>query len=429
MTLIETSKCKLKFLNYKGLGVGQTDKGLVELPYTLENEIVEFERHKYRGHLEFVLKNVIEESPNRVKPQCTYFGACGGCLLQHLNPNIYNNFKLGLLKDSLIEKDIRNNIAPLISIPFGQRRRANMEILKKNDRIFLGFYRFHSHQIINIDQCPAILDSLSNLIEPLKLIFRKILTDRQKAQIFLNQASNGIHLIFDVRDQYFLSEENRQEMVRFCHKYNIIQLILSAINSKEIVIYETARPYIEIDGVRVGIEANSFSQATYLSDHILKKLVLDFFLSDIISPSKNMRVADLFCGRGTFTIPLSRHFSTTGFELDHKSLQAIRKAAVDSNLLIELEERNLFDFPLINTLLNHYKFIVINPPRAGALAQSQNLAVSIVEKIVYISCNPRSFARDAKVLIEGGYKLNNIIPLDQFPFTTHLEVVGLFQRL
>lgn len=197
MAIIEEGTCLIKFVNQQGLGCGKTPLGLVEVPYSLPNEIISFERHEYRRQSNCLLKKIEQSSVHRIIPECKYFGRCGGCMLQHMDQQTYDDFKLSLIKNVLPSSVVIN---PIVTIPKGNRRRVNLQALKKDERILLGFYRFHSHQIIDIDSCPAIMSSLSEILIPLKEMFMNILEHRQKAEIFLTQASNGIDMLIELQN-------------------------------------------------------------------------------------------------------------------------------------------------------------------------------------------------------------------------------------
>jgi len=451
MTIIEEGECRIQYLNHKGIGIGATPLGEVALPYTMEGELVRFERHSYRGKANCILKEIIEASPERQKPDCQYFGACGGCLLQHLPTNTYNALKYNSVLDALSSQNVETIINPIITVPPSNRRRANLEVLKKNDQIYLGFHRFRSHQIINIDQCPALLPQLSNLIVPIKQVFDQILEHRQKAQIFITNCDNGVDITITIQEQTTLKPEQRKILSEFAKKYEITRLLFRYRKSLDII-QEIAQPYITFGDIPVEIDAYSFLQSSSLSDQILQDLILKYLVNNNahhpkLSPEKrgalgkfneatpslldqalsDAHVVDLFCGRGTYTIPLSKYFKVDGFEFDQPSLDAISRAILNKNRPIKLEKRDLFTIPLSSAELNQYNFCTINPPRAGAKAQCLELAKSNIAKIVYVSCNSQSFALDAKILCEASYKLVEVTLLDQFYWSPHIELIGFFQ--
>lgn len=426
MTIIEYGKCKIERLNEDGLGISRTFGGLVELPYILPGEIVEFERHKYRGRTNCILKKITQESPARITPICKYFSICGGCSLQHLRFDEYIEFKTGLIQNLLNQAQILTTLKPLITIPFGNRRRVNLKVLKKNNYIYLGFYRFRSHQIINIDECPVILKNLSELIIPLKQLCDLVLIDRQKAELLLNQASNGVHAAFIRKDYISLTDTQTKELISFAENNKIIQIIFESEKSKRII-YQSEQPFIVFDDKKIDIEAGSFLQTSTQSDIIFKELVLNFFSEH--GENSSITVVDMFCGRGTFTIPLTKYFNVKAFESDFAAVAALDYAIKTYDLPATAVCRNLFTNPISKDDLDNFDYVVINPPRVGASAQCQELALSNIKKIAYISCNPQSFISDAKILIDGGYDLLEVTPVDQFPMTAHIEIVAIFQKI
>lgn len=425
MTLIEHGKCKIEQLTDQGIGVSRNQNGKIELPYVLPGEIVEFERHKYRGKTDFILKGIIYESPARIVPVCQYFSACGGCSLQHMRTDEYVKFKTSLIENLLVEHQITTRVKPLIAIPFGVRRRANLKVLKKNDQVYLGFNRARSHQIINIDECPAILKNMANLLKPLKQLCLQIFENHQKAEIYLSQAANGTHILFNTKDCIILTDAQNQELKDFAIDNEVIQITFESERSKKII-YQSKSPHVEFDGKQVAIEADSFLQTASQSDIIFKDLILEFFAS--VDKPPTAIIADLFCGRGTFTIPLTKYFSVDGFESEPTAIAALSDSIKTYNLPATVHNRDLFANPLSSEELDKFSYAVINPPRVGAKAQVEELAKSSVEKIAYISCNPQSFVKDAEILIRGGYELLEVTPVDQFPMTAHLEIVATFLR-
>ncbi len=422
MAIIEEGICKIQYVNSKGMGVGFSEKGEVQVPYALAGELISFQRHKYRHQSNCVLVEVLEPSKNRQEPKCQYFGKCGGCLLQHLTTEDYTNLKLSMLGSSLEEQNIETKVLPIVTVPPSQRRRANLEAVKKDDTVYMGFHKFHSNQIVNIDHCPALLPKLSSLLIPLKETLLKVLAHKQKAQIFLTSASNGIDVTIEIYKQKRLTEDQKIYLLDFAKQNNIIKIVFRAKKFIDIV-HQTEDPYVLFDNVQVAIDAHCFLQATFDSDQILKDSILKYLTTDVKKPA----VVDLFCGRGTYTLPLSKYFAVDGFESAPKAISCLKQAAEKAGRIINVIKKDLFEDSLTTAELNKYHFAVINPPRAGALKQITQIASSKIKKIVYISCNPKTFAADAKVLISHNYDLVEVTPLDQFYWSPHLEVIGFFE--
>lgn len=427
MAIIESGKCRIEYINNHGLGVGKTDGRKVILPYTLPGEIVLFERHAYRNLSNCLLKAIVTPSPRRSHPMCEYFGTCGGCLLQHLDNQQYLQFKKSIINSLVKDLQTETKINPIISIPPGQRRRANMEAIKKKNKLYLGFHRFNSHQIIDVTHCPILSPSLSGLLLPLKDVLNEILMDKQKIQIFLTEASNGIDIDIKFDQKPIVNVKQKKEMIFFAKKNNVARVIFS-YETVVSFIYEAAKPCVIFEGVAVEIDAQSFLQSSFLSDKILSQLVINYFYDYRNTSASVHTVLELFCGRGTFTLPLSRYSNVDAFEADTKAINALKKAVINKIGSINLYERDLFKSPLNRQELNKYKALVINPPRAGAEAQCNQIKKSKIEKLCYVSCNPETFFRDAKILCSNGYILSELTPVDQFYWSPHLEIVAYFER-
>lgn len=422
MALVEEGKVKIESLNPKGLGVGKTSIAKIQLPYTLPGEVAEFERHEYRRKSNSILKNIIQKSSERIKAECEYFEQCGGCLLQHLDKNTYDNFKMNVVKEALISSNIDTQINPLLIIPKSRRRRANLEFVKKEDKSLFGFHKFHFNHIVDIDHCYSMLPEMSWLLKPLKNLLNEVLEIRQKANLYITYASNGIDILIRLHNEAKFTNEQAKLCEDFSKKYSLIRFILR-YRKQNIYSYEKEVPYILFDNIPVEIDSDSFLQATPDSDKILSDLVLKYLeLND-----KDI-VADLFCGRGTYSLPVSKSNIVHGFESDKHAIMALEKASIQADRKIILIQRDLYSAPLYPHELKKFHKIIINPPRAGASAQTTELANSEIEKICYISCNPETFARDTKILIKQGYKLLEVTPVDQFFWNPHVEVVGIFQR-
>lgn len=419
--------CKIQKLTSQGVGAGISEHGDIFVPFVLPGEKINYERfmkhpNSKREQPKFFLKGIDILSPHRKDPICTHFTQCGGCMLQHLNDKLYVSFKRSLITEPFIEHQLDTNcIQDVVCLPAGERRRANFEVLKKNDQVFLGFHRWKSHQIINLTECHTVDPKIAGLFEPMRQLFCKVMISHQKATVYLTVTAVGVDVSMDIhRDS--LEPNSNEVLEKFAKDHGLVRLIVRE-NRKRITVYERESPYVLFDGVRVYVEPSSFLQASDRADKVLIELAMNAL------PDQVHKIADLFCGRGTFTFPLSRKAPVDGYECDDPALQALQNAADREQRQIKTFKRNLFDNPLSAAELKAYDVVVIDPPRAGALSQIQELVNSNVNHIVYISCGPESFARDAKYLTEGGrYNLESVIPVDQFTWAPHLEVVGVFNR-
>jgi 23S rRNA (uracil1939-C5)-methyltransferase len=427
MAVIKRNTCVITALNSRGVGTSTLDLSEpIELPYTLPGETVEFETHVYRNKLSYNLSKIINKSQNRITAPCKYFTICGGCSLQHLDHNYYNQIKLDNLLHTLIAYNVVvGTISPIKFIGANNRRRGVFEAVKKQDRLFLGFKKFRSHQIVNIDNCLLLIPELSNLITKLKDLLEKFLNDKEKCKILITKADNGVDLIIETTNNNNISLDEIETLKNFAKNNNIIRLtIINNIGWN--IVHLTEKPYVLFEDVAVEIDNHSFLQVSKLSDNILTNLINNIL--DKIKKTKQLQIADLFCGRGTLTIPASKFGIIDGFETEHTSVKALTKSIKNAAIKATIHQRDLFTKPLEWDELNKYDAVIINPPRAGAKEQANVLSKSTVKTIIYLSCNPESFARDAKlILYNNRYQLKEITPIDQFYWSHHIELLGVFE--
>lgn len=418
MAIIEKARCKITSINSQGVGIGYNQNGIIQVPYTIAGELVEFERHVYRREHKTILSSIIEYSPKRINPECKYFSACGGCALQHLSLDEYKKFKVNLLSNE--HKKVSND---LLIVGKSSRRRINLKALHKGDKIFLGYHRFKSNQIINIDSCIVATKVISDLIPSLKNFLSLVLSSGQKAEVFLTEASNGLDVSIESSSDYELGSIKQDDLADFLSN-NVIQLNLhGAGNIHNLINIDT--PYLSFDDIPVKISSKSFLQPTKESDYILNAIILGY-INKYYDWVNNNIILDLFCGRGTYSIPLSKYFSVYSYDNDYLSIEELENIRALYGLRININNRDLFDNPLNSKELAYYGLVLLNPPRAGAEAQVSNLSTEHNKIVIYISCNPETFMRDEEIMLSKGYKLKEITPLDQFYWSCHLELVAVF---
>ncbi len=414
MTISETAFCKIQKINSNGIGEASTSRGKVLLPYVLEGETVEFERHIYRGKESFKLKEILEPSSNRAAPKCEHYTSCGGCLLQHFSEESYINYQKNILKETL------GIDVPIISIEKSKRRRVNLVFKKTDKKLLLGFYRYKSDNIANIESCVASEEQISNLIPLLRVLIEGLSIKNDSGEIFILKADNGLCINIKLESREVFDENHRRKLKSFANKHNIISLSYCH-NKKELCRIINEISFVSYGNTNVEVEAESFLQATKESDNIISKIVLKYIGND-----KTKRIADLFCGRGTITIPiLEQGFIATGYENDKNALTSLLKCEIPNP---KFEFRDLYHNPLKNELLN-YDIVILNPPRTGAEEQVKNiLNINCLEKIIYVSCSLASFKRDYNIL-KSHYEIKNIVAIDQFMWNPHIEIIAEFNKI
>lgn len=422
MVDITTGIANLHQFAKNGMAQGYQEDKTISLPFTLPGETVAFECHSFRKYKKFFPREVINASPERIEPKCKHFTQCGGCMLQHMSHNLYHDFKMMLLRDPLIQEGLDPFVVDGLTIlPFGKRRRANMDVVRKQDTLFLGFHRYQSHQVINIEECFTLEPPIVAILPDLRQALFDILLPFQKAKVFFTHTSIGTDVSLEIQGIATLTHLQRDILHHFAQKHQLARFVFKYRKTID-TLYVIAQPTVEFSGIQVEVDAYSFLQATNEADEFMAKFILKHV------PSTTHRILDLFCGRGTLALPLSTLAPVDGYEFDKSALSALEKAARSAKNTVQTYYRDLFSNPLTQSELVDFDVIVIDPPRAGAQEQCFNLANCRATTIIYISCNPETFARDAKILTNGNYNLVTVHGLDQFAWSPHVEVLSVFQK-
>ncbi|MGN6670660.1 MAG: class I SAM-dependent RNA methyltransferase [Candidatus Nucleicultricaceae bacterium] len=411
-------------LGHRGDGLVRSADEIVAVPYTLAGERVQIERTAGTG--EAKLLQILNASPGRESPPCPHFTHCGGCHLQHLSSSLYRTFKRDLVISALHGQGL-DALSVLDPVVFQShtRRRAVFKVSKRHNTTRIGFYRRLSHEIIDLETCPLVEPMLEDLIGGLRLFLNTFLRPDTSLDVFATKSDVGLDVLFSFKNKPDLSLSDRECLIQFAADNDLARLSVThqgrdGRSSDVIVSFRT--PIIHFDGVPVLVAAHGFLQASK---------TMDDFVQDYINTSLSIqgkRVADLFCGRGTLSLPLSSKAMVDAFEMEGDALEALQAAAHKAQRPIRTTLRNLFQDPLKTKELEGYACVSINPPRVGAAKQMKELAHSTVPHVLMMSCNPQSFAKDARILIEGGYTPSPIIPIDQFLWSPPVEMIAIFSK-
>ncbi len=339
---------------------------------------------------------------------CIHFGTCGGCSLQDLTPDTYRAKKREAVVAALKRAGVEAEVEEPLIVPPRSRRRA---VLKWNaGRI--GFHAAKSHSIVDMRECLVLTPGLLGLVQALR---ERLAFFKQPAEIHATETLTGFDLAF--RAEQKLTPALTAGLAKAMEGLGVARLVFN-----NALVLENAVPQVEEGGARVKLPPNAFLQSTAEGEAALQKRVLEI-------AGKAKRVCDLFAGVGTFTLPLARKAKVHAVEQDVPLLAALADAAKSASLKpVTTEARDLFKLPLTPAELNFYDAVVLDPPRAGAQSQARMLAKSAVPIIAYVSCDTGSFARDAALLTKGGYAMGPAIPIDQFLWSSHIELVGSFER-
>jgi 23S rRNA (uracil1939-C5)-methyltransferase len=399
-----------------GDGVAVADGQNVYVPYTLGGETVEVA--PVHGHPDRRrLLQVDQPSPERVTPFCRHFAICGGCAIQHWEAERYRAWKRDLVVETLAQAKLACEVAPLIDAHGLGRRRITLHArMGTHDVLKVGFAAANSHDIIPVDRCPILDPGLSGALDAAWALAERLISIGKPLDIQITTTDNGLDV--DVRGSGPLSAKMIATLSRVAEQHHLARLTRHG----ELVLMRTP-PTIAIGAAQVALPPGSFLQATVAGEETLASLV-----SGHCQRSKH--IADLFCGVGPFALRLAAKSRISAFDSDAGAVVALQKAATSTPGLkpIKAEARDLFRRPLMPQELRDYDAVVFDPPRQGAQAQAQQLAASKIPVVVAVSCSVATFARDARILVDGGYRLEGVTPVDQFRHTPHVELVAKFKR-
>jgi len=358
------------------------------------------------------LLQVETPSPRRIAPFCPAFGRCGGCAFQHWEPADLAAWKRGRLVTALAHRGFADApVAETLSCPARTRRRATLALKGKK----LGFREEASHAVAAIDACPVLLPQLSALIAPLRAALAPLADD---AAVALAWTDSGADVL--VRCASEPGWEGREALAAFARAHDLARLAWDSGFGAVPMAVERP-PAMIFGGVSVAFPDAAFLQPSAEGEAALRDTVL-------AATEGAGRLADLFCGLGTFSLPLAaRSKQVLALDADGAAVAALAAAAKAAPAL-SVSARDLFREPLAAEEMRGLDAVVFDPPRAGAQAQAREIAASAVPLAVAVSCNPASFARDARILADGGFRLVSALPVDQFPLSPHLEVVAVFRR-
>ena len=363
------------------------------------------------------LIETLSASPERAEPICPWYGRCGGCAAQHLSASLYRRWKRDLVVEALAREGVPAEVGELVDAHGAGRRRATFHARFPHGQADeVGFMRARSHDIIAIDGCPCSARAwrarsprrgrssgdLRGLMKPL--------------DIGVTATLDGLDV--DLRGSGPLERAEAQKLARTADA-----LDLARVSNHGEVVIERRPPRVAFGEALVTLPPGGFLQATEAGETLLAE-----FAERALADSK--RVADLFCGAGAFALRLARRREVFAVDADAAAIAALTRAAATTPGLRKLsaETRDLFRRPLRADELAAFDAALIDPPRAGALEQSRALAASALPLVVSISCNAATFARDARILVDGGFKIDAVTPLDQFRFSPHVEIAAVFRR-
>lgn len=388
-------------LGHKGEGVVEIEGRKVFVPLALPGETVEIAVDGERG----TLLGVVTPAANRIEPFCPHFGACGGCQLQHMDRASYEAFKIGLVETPLHFAGIDRKVTRFIDASGDGRRRATLHARREG----AGYMRLRSHEVEDLDICPILAPGLAKAPD----IARAVMHAVGESDVSFTATLSGL-------DVAIRTEKKQARHDRVAPLVGRFKLARLALNGE--MVLQIQPPIVEMGKARVELPIGSFLQATAAAEQVLADYVLD-------AVGKAKTTADLFCGIGPFALRLAEQRPVVAFDSDKPGIAALDRARRFTKGIREVtaKARDLFRDPLTQFELP-FEAVVLDPPRAGAEAQVRELAKSRVKTVVMVACDARTFARDAAILVAGGYEMGEIVAVDQFTQSTHVEIAATFRR-
>jgi 23S rRNA (uracil1939-C5)-methyltransferase len=391
-------------------GDGVTADGLF-VPYTVPGDVVRVSREGTRGRL----LEIVTPGESRGEPACPHFGRCGGCALQMMAREPYLAWKRDSVITALKQRGIADApVEDIRAVGPGTRRRAMFKARANEHAVSLGFYEPESRRLVDIAKCPVLVPELAQLIVPLKTQLAPILRTGETAELHATAADNGVDLSLKLK-----RARGPEFLMMLSELASSLKLARLSWNGELVAM--AATPVLRIGRFTVALPPESFLQPTREGMRILQELVRE-------EAGSVGRVADLFSGCGTFALALAENRVVHAVDSTQTQIDALSAAAKAGKANVTTETRDLFRRPLLVSELLRFDCVVLDPPRPGAQGQVQILAQSAVPEVLYVSCNPASFARDARILADGGYHLARIVPLDQFLWSPHVELFARFTR-
>jgi 23S rRNA (uracil1939-C5)-methyltransferase len=400
-------------LGAQGDGIAETGEGPLYIPFTLPGERVLADPNGSRAKL----LEVEEPSALRVPPPCRHFGECGGCAMQHMQAEAYREWKRNIVVEALKSRGIAAPFGELVPCAPNSRRRVILSARRVEGGIILGFVRALSHTIISIEECWIARPEIAAALLALRSLARMVGNTDRTFRMIVTSTGSGLDIAVEGSGR--LSEQMRNKVSDFVLRAGFARLSVDGD-----IIIEPKKPVILFGGVAVSPPPGGFLQAVAEAEEAMASLVTTHL-------AKAKRVADLFAGSGAFALRLARKAEVHAVEGDAPSLTALDRGFRFATGLkkVTTERRDLFIRPLLAKDVNAYGGIVFDPPRAGAEAQSREIAKSDVPLVAAVSCNPGTLARDLAILTGGGYAIRSVVPIDQFLWSPHVEAVALLEKL
>jgi 23S rRNA (uracil1939-C5)-methyltransferase len=355
--------------------------------------------------------------PERRRPPHPDDEPCGGCVARHMPLAMYYDWKREFLVRALRQHAIAADVRPLVAVPEHSRQRATFNARREGGTMRIGYHGRRSHDLVAADECPVLDRRIVALLPALAELAATVATGADTVRVVATMTDTGADI--DVEgDEPGLTARLRGRISEIAATARMARISVGGVP-----VIERQAPVLHFAGKAVSPPPGVFLQAVPQAEQAMIGLVT-------AALGKSKQVGDLFCGLGTLTLPIARTARVTAFDADRVAIDALDEAQRRNQGLkpITARVRDLFQDPLAPLEMKDLDAVVLDPPRAGARAQSERLAKSKVRRVAMVSCNPATLARDLRILIDGGYRLDAITPIDQFLYSPHLEAVAVLSR-
>ena len=420
----EIVEITIETIGARGDGIAHRNGAPLFVPFSVPGDRlrVRLGATREQGHTGAIVE-VFDKGKDRADHVCRHFGICGGCALQHLADAAYAEWKCSLVRSALAHRGFEGvAVAELIRTPPGSRRRANLKAMRRADETLLGFYERGSRRIVDIVECPVVVPEIERFVAPLRELMLKLLRPGEQAEIDVTAFATGLDVV--IAASFDAHRKTRAILAEFADAHDLARTSWLAKDQETPETIVARRDvFLDFAGIRVAPPPAAFLQPSAEGEAAL--------IARVTAACKDAStLADLYSGCGTFALPLAKAARVHAVEADAAMIAALLAAAKRAGLGNKLtaETRDLDRRPLSAGELSRFDAVVFDPPRPGAKIQAAEIARSRVPLVVAVSCNPASFARDARALVDGGYELKEVTPLDQFLWSPHVELVAVFRR-
>lgn len=397
-----------------GDGLAEINGKRIFVPFSAPGDALRVNIYGERGEI----LEILEPGPDRAAAPCKHFGECGGCALQHLSDGYVAGWKRQQVAALLKRQNIETDVRPTQTCPTATRRRASFAVERNGRTVHFGFRPRLSHRVVSLQECYVLDPVILRALPGIAALASPFIGAKTQARISVTLSDTGLDVNIDTGKSPQLTLADH---TRFAKAADALDLARLSFNLEPMAVRRA--PVVHFAGQPVAIPPGAFLQASNQGQAALTALVLEAL------GEGGGKLLDLFAGCGGFSFPAAQKYQVHAIEGDAAMAAALAAAANRAGAgRVAVTHRDLFQRPLMASELARQAAVIFNPPQAGAPAQAAQIASSRVKRVIGVSCDPATFARDARILTDGGYVLQWVAPVDQFRWSARIELVGLFSR-